>query len=114
MKRVAIVGFCNDSRDMTPYEDRTIEIWGLNRGMIFMHRADRWFDMHSPSIHLDQNRRPGSHMEYLKGFPWPVYMHKAIPEVPNSVTYPIVEVAKDIGNSIWRIAKDGALDNFES
>ena len=106
-KRVAIVGFCNDSREMTPYEDKDLQIWGLNRGYIFMHRADRWFDMHGPHIYLHPDRRPWNHLGWLKQFPGPVYMHRADPDIPNSVTYPLERVAQEIASNVYRIDKKG-------
>src|SRR4051812_9594595 len=96
--RVAIVGFCQPHRDWVPYEDDTLEIWGLNRGYVFMHPRehgpgrpqDRWFEMHSPSIVEWQQRRPGNHVKWLQAFQGPIYMHQARTEVvPNSVDYPL-------------------------
>lgn len=102
-KRLAIVGFCNDSRELTPYEDEGLEIWGLNRAYIFMHRANRWFDMHGSHIYLNKMRRPGDHVGWLQRFPGPVYMHEVDPNIPNSVAYPLEKVAKKIGSKIFRV-----------
>lgn len=110
LKRVAIVGFCNDSREMAPYEDETIEIWGLNRAYLFMHRANRWFDLHSPAIQHNQHRRPGKHLDWLKAFPGPVYMHGADPDIPNSVTFPLAEVAETIGSTLVRMNDKGQTE----
>jgi hypothetical protein len=108
-KRVAIIGFCQDSRDWVPYEDESLECWGLNRGYIFQRRAERWFDMHSPAIRAMQSRRPGGHAEWLTKFPGPVFMHEADPEVPNAKAFPLAAVAKEIGNNIYRINKQGEI-----
>jgi hypothetical protein len=109
-KKVAIVGFCDANRDLAPYEDPTWEIWGLNRGSIFMHRADRWFDMHSPEIrHWDQ-RRPGKHEVFLRTFGGPVYLHEVDPNIPTSLAYPLEEVAADINANLFRVdALGGSL-----
>jgi hypothetical protein len=101
-RRVAIVGFCNDSRDWVPYEDKGMQIWGLNRGYIFQLRADRWFDMHGEAITSNQNRRPGKHLDWLKQFRGPVYQHKPLPELPNAVAYPLAEVAQTVYSNIYR------------
>lgn len=111
-KRVALVGFCNDSRERVPYEDATLEIWGLNRGYIFMQRADRWFDLHGPHIHACTDRRPGKHLDWLKQFKGPVYMHRADSAIPNSVTYPLEDVAKTIGSDLWRAHGDRPLEGM--
>ena len=106
-KRLAIVGFCQDSRDYTPYEDPEMEVWTLNRSYIFHQRSDRHFDLHSPAIRYSDTRRPGGHTAWLKGFPGPIYMHQADPEIPNSVDYPLATVAKEIAGNIYRVNKDG-------
>jgi hypothetical protein len=103
--RVAIVGFCSPHREWVPYEDPELEIWGLNRGYIFQQRMDRWFEMHGPGIVEWQQRRPGNHLQWLQRFQGPIYMHQARPElIPNSVDYPLLAVAADIGACIYRFA----------
>ncbi len=118
-RKVAIVGFCGTSRDRTPYEDASFEIWGLNRGYIFMLRADRWFDMHSPSIRGWEMRRPGTaaikHMDWLRDFGGPVYLHEAEPDaIPNSITYPLQEIAADLGPWVYRLDEHGAQTDITS
>lgn len=106
--RVSIVGFCQPDRDWAPYYEPDMEIWGLNRGMIFMPRADRWFELHSPSIHEWQQRRPGRHLEFLRRFPGPVYMHQARPDlIPGSVDYPLREVAEALFPLLGRFGAEG-------
>jgi hypothetical protein len=106
-RKVAIVGFCQTSRDRVPYDDPDYEVWGLNRGYIFMPRADRWFDLHSPVIRGAETRRPGRHMDWLARFPGPVYLHEADPQVPTSVAFPLAEVAADVGAGLWRLDEQG-------
>lgn len=105
-KKVAIVGFCGTSRDYAPYDDPEFEVWGLNRGVIFMKRADRWFDMHSPEILEWQQRRPHHHLQFLRDFPGPVYLHQRRDDVPNSITYPLKEIADFLGQWVYRIGKN--------
>ena len=106
--RVAIVGFCKPHRDWVPYDEEDLEVWGLNRGVIFMPRANRWFELHGPAIHEWQQRRPGNHLGFLQRFPGPVYMHQARADIiPNAVDYPLREVADDVGSPILRVAADG-------
>ena len=106
-RAVSIVGFCETSRNQTPYDDPAMEVWGLNRGYLFMKRADRWFEMHGKHIWSWENRRPGDHASFLAKFPGPVYMHQKFPEIPNCVEYPLVEVANDLFPNIVRIKPDG-------
>ena len=105
--RVCIIGFCQPHREWVPYEETNMEWWGLNRGYIFQHRADRWFEMHGEHIYRWETRRPGNHMIWLERFPGPVYMHQAVPEIPNSVTYPLQEVADDLGSHVYRFLAPG-------
>ena len=101
--RVAIVGFCQPDRDWVPYDQDDLEIWGLNRGMIFMPHATRWFELHGPDIHEWQQRRPGNHLTFLRQFPGPVYMHQARADIiPNAIDYPLREVADDLWPDLTR------------
>ncbi len=102
-RKVCITGFCDTSRNLTPYDDPEYEVWGLNRGYIFMPRADRWFDLHSPEIRRWQHRRPGKHMEWLQSFKGQVYLHAPDPDLPNATVYPLQEVADDLGGFVHRI-----------
>lgn len=107
-ERICIAGFCQTSRDLVPYEDDRYTIVGLNRGAIFMPRADVWFDLHSPLIRGWKHRRPGEHIEWLKRFPGPVFLHEVDPEIPNSVRYPFEEITAEFGANIFRQSvKDG-------
>lgn len=106
-ERWEIIGFCQTSRDMATYgADKTVV--GLNRGYIFMPRADIWFDMHSQTIRNWAHRRPAGHMKFLHDFPGPVFLHEVDPDIPNSVRYPLEEVQEDIGRHLFRIAEDGS------
>ena len=106
-KKVCIVGFCGTNRDLTPYSDPSFEIWGLNRGHLFMERAERWFEMHSRSIITSQNRRPGKHIQWLNAFPGPVYMHQKFDEIKTCVVYPLKELADFFGVNIFRVGTWG-------
>jgi chaperonin cofactor prefoldin len=105
--KVAIVGFCETSRNLAPYEDDSYEIWQLNRAAIFSIRADRWFDLHSPQIRGTEERRPGDHLRFLQSFPGPVYLHEVDPTIPTSVAYPLRDVAEHLGSGLFRMSKNG-------
>ena len=105
-KKVCIVGFCETSRELTPYEDPEFEIWGLNRGCLFMpitFQVTRWFEMHGEHIVSWQNRRPGRHVDWLNQFPGPVYMHEQYDWCQKSVAYPLKEMAEFFGKDLFRI-----------
>ena len=112
--KVAIVGFCDTSRMLTPWHDPSFEVWGLNRGHIFHQpsaarivpgtQADRWFDMHGKHIWQSQDRRPGKHQDFLANFPGPVYLHQKFEELPNALVFPLQELADYFGESLFRLS----------
>jgi len=107
--KVAIVGFCDTSRNWVNYADPELEVWGLNRGYMFMVRADRWFELHGQHIWDWDVRRPGGHRRFLKEFPGPVYMHQRFDTIPNCIEYPLLEVANDLFPFIARTSSSGEL-----
>lgn len=104
--KLVICGFCETNRKRVPYDDPSYVIAGLNRGYIFMKRADIWFDVHSPTIRGWNHRRTDKHAAWLRSFRGPVYMHEVDPDIPNSIAYPLDEVQEDIGANLFRIAAD--------
>ena len=105
--RVAIVGFCKPDRDWVPYGEPDLEVWGLNRGNIFMpaEQCHKWFEMHGKWIWDWELRRPGNHVRFLKSFHGPIIMHERFPEIPNSVAYPFLAVAADVGAGATRFSE---------
>lgn len=95
-KTVAIVGFANDSVSLAPYNDDSVEVWGLNEAHAFqwMKRATRWFQLHDTYKQKLAKRGITTHHEWLKENKWniPIYMISKDDEIPNSVVYPLAEV----------------------
>lgn len=112
--KVGIVGFCQGSRDLMPYDDPDMLAFGLNKGGIFMPRGDVWFELHGPKIYKWEIRRPHKHTEWMKAFNGPVYMHEADPEIPNSVAYPLKEIADDVFRNIMRLTAENTLESYAS
>jgi hypothetical protein len=90
MKRVAIVGGAKSSRYLAPFSDSTIEIWSLNDMIEALPscRPSRWFEMHRPDA-IRAYRPEWGYLAKLASLPCPVYMCEAMPEIPNSRTYPL-------------------------
>lgn len=90
MKRVAIVGGAKSSRYLAPFNDSTIEIWSLNDMIEALPscRPSRWFEMHRPDA-IRAYRPEWGYLAKLASLPCPVYMCEAMPEIPNSRTYPL-------------------------
>lgn len=97
-RKVIIVGFAESTRQLVPFSRTDYEVWGLNElyrapwdGRYGQPRWDRWFEMHRPS-QADFKHRSQEHFKYLSKLSCPVFMADRVPEVPNSVRYPIEAV----------------------
>lgn len=93
---VAIVGSARTNRDLAPWDDETVDIWGINEALKFswMRRADAVFQMHARwSFTRPNNRNDPQHFEWLKQkHPFPIYMQQEWDDIPSSVAYPLQEV----------------------
>jgi hypothetical protein len=108
--RIALVGFCQGSRDLTPYGDTDLTIVGLNKGYIFQPRIDDYYEMHGPDIYRWEIRRPNKHLDWMRAFPGRIFMHRHDPDIPNSIEYPLAEVAETIGAGLTRVAEGGKAE----
>ena len=108
LKRAAIIGTAQSWRDC-PWDDQTLEVWGLNDAyMIGVPRANRWYELHpfsqmhfrdakerdikESSIPLGAYIRPAGHLDWLKAQPFPTYLLQAQPDHPRSWTFPKDEI----------------------
>lgn len=92
-RKVAIVGFSSDSRELAPYNSPEWEIWGINKLWsvnIPNFRWDRWFDIHDPSCWDEQ------HHYWLKTQRGnkPIYLQENHADIADSVRFPIEEVTQ--------------------
>jgi hypothetical protein len=100
---VALIGFAGSTRHLIPWDDKDIEIWGINDAYKvenFMQRWDRWFQLHPLDYLATQDGTPRDleHIQWLKQkHDFPIYMQKHFREVPSSVKYPIQDVLRLIG-----------------
>ena len=86
-KRVALCGFAQTHFHLAPFADPDVEIWGLNQLYRHIPRADRWFE-----IHANWNEfvvEGTDHIAWLNSIGCPIYMKDVVPEIKNSVRYPI-------------------------
>jgi len=103
-KSVALVGFASTTRDLAPWDDPNIEIWGLNKAHEhdWMKRADAWFQLHSISYLSKcrgQTESDRKHWDWMcEKHDFPIYCAEKYPEFPSSVRYPIEEVRRKYGN----------------
>ena len=95
MRKIAIVGFSQRSREDAPFDDPTFEIWGMNNlhAVLPGKRFTRWYDIHSRE-YLDLNNKnlQTDHVEWLRTTKIPVYMLREYKEFPTSLPYPLEDV----------------------
>ena len=102
-KSVAIVGFASTTRDQIPWEDKNIQIWGLNKEhqQEWMKRYEVFFQLH-PMRYLrkciGQSVGDREHYDWLcQPHPFPIYCAEKYPEFPASVRYPIETMRSKYG-----------------
>lgn len=92
-KRVAILGFAPTYAD-APFDDPSVEIWGLNDLHRFLPRWTRWFELHSPAVCLAAGE--AYHAWLTQPQPGPVYMQERSDAYPSSVAYPFAAVTAQL------------------
>ena len=93
LRKVAIVGFASSTRDLAPFDDPAWEVWGVNQLYRHIPRATRWFEIHRNwNEHVVEGT---DHLGWLRAAPIPTYMVEPVPEIPNSVRYPLEAVCAE-------------------
>jgi len=94
-KKVIILGFAPDTRNMAPVDDPTFDVWPLNELYLEMpilrEYATGWFQLHGsePSTIRDPQQKLS-----LSKLKCPIWMWNVHPEIPNSVKYPREQIMK--------------------
>ena len=88
-RRVAIIGSAPSEAEV-PWDDESLEIWVLAWREGYKRRTLA-FDLHR----VDSTRQhvPKNYLQYLTDIGCPVYLQTVHPHIPNSVRYPLDEVA---------------------
>jgi hypothetical protein len=99
---VVVLGTSPDSCGLAPWNEPGIdEFWALNDAhhLPFMQldKITAWFQLHQPWRYRRPTPRYGAkHWEWLKEeHNFPIYMQRVDEEVPNSVKFPLYEIAKE-------------------
>ena len=112
-RRVCIMGTAPTWKTI-PWEDPTLEIWGLNDAhLLNLPRVDRWFDIHpldkmyfrhpEKKVHTHDVPagyflRPQGHLEWLRKQTIPVYVQDAAQlGSPSARTFPKAEIERKFG-----------------
>jgi hypothetical protein len=124
-KKVAICGFA-ESWKLAPFDDPTVEIWGLNELHKYLPRWDRWWEVHDADT-LGVTKRDLSegeqkrHLEWLAKDHGPnkrIYMQPEFCDgrFPNAVTYPLDKMCRIFGryftSSIGYMLADAIVDGY--
>lgn len=126
LKRVSIIGTA-PSWKQCPWNDPTMEIWGLNDGYLLgTPRATRWYDLH-PIYQMnfrpaDQRQvdprdvpvgcylRPHGHLDWLRSRPFPVVMAEKSEFHPNALVFPWEKVFEAFRPYWpWRVTRSGQI-----
>ena len=94
--KVAIVGFAEGHRALTPFDDPSFEIWGLNRlWTVLPGRYDRWFEIHDVRKFYENDPQ---HREWMRQFKGPIYLRPqdmGAYDIPQGVPYPIEPILQE-------------------
>jgi hypothetical protein len=95
LKKVAIMGSAPSSIRLAPFDDPDFEIWGCSPGL-YPHakRVNAWFEIH--------RWEPGKtwfspeYISWMAKLKAPVHMIQPVPEIPNSIAYPLDAVINGV------------------
>jgi len=101
----ALVGFAPATRTYAPWNDSTVDLWGLNEETSFdwwkvpEDGITGWFQMHPEhSFRRKDNHNDPKHLEWLqKPHPFPVFMQDKYEDIPASVKYPWDDIKQKYG-----------------
>lgn len=109
-KTVAVVGMSPVTSGLAPYQEKNVELWGLNEAHLFnvMKRWDRWFQLHQTSYLMKNMSLKGKagHWDWLgikRGKP--IYLQFQNPLVPDSIEYPLQDISDKFLSKIRRGTK---------
>lgn len=103
-RKVAILGFA-DSYAEAPFDDSSVEVWGINELHRYLPRWDRWFEVHSrEAFEVKGNRDQEAHVNWLRaqkpvGDPAhkPIFMREQFADIPAGVRLPL----EDLGDRFF-------------
>jgi hypothetical protein len=104
VKKLAIVGSGENTRDSAPWDDPTFEIWVFNEAgnQKWCKRYDAVFQMHKPEIYTGHNTKDPGHWEWLQQeHGKPIYMQETDSRVPDSVRFPLEDATALVGLSYF-------------
>lgn len=104
-RKIAIVGFAESWKE-APFDDPTVEIWGLNELWKYLPRWTRWFELHDADT-LGVTKRDLTEGEQRRHLDWltkqpadkPIYMQPQFCDgrFPGAVPYPLDAMSERFG-----------------
>jgi len=113
VKKLAIVGAQELTRDNAPFEDKSFDIWALTHHAKseWCKRFDAVIEIHERGLYTKGYHDP-SYFEWLKESKQPVYMVDFHPDIKNAVQYPLDEIKESLLDNIKVHGKE--VLNFNS
>lgn len=99
-EKVAICGFAPTSKDLAPFQDPTVEIWGCNELYNYIPRIDVLFEIHDREEwgeNFGSNHGP-KHVEWMRKTKTPIYMTKHYDDIPTSIPWPLEPMKTRFGD----------------
>lgn len=98
-RTLAVVAMSPASREQANKEPLSTEIWGTNSAHTFLHRADRWFEIHHNYRDCYPVTQPSGrdHIHFLQHCGIPVYLQETHRSIPTSRRYPREEIVAYYG-----------------
>lgn len=98
-ERVAICGFAPTTKDMAPFNDPNVEIWGCNELYEHIPRIDVLFELHERSEYgyTFGSTRGQAHLDWMRKNQVPIYMTKHYEDIPMSLPFPIKHITDRFG-----------------
>lgn len=89
VRKIALFGSHSSSLVDAPWDDPSWEFWGHSSSRAWYKRPmDRYFDLHPKSCWSRGGKKGLAYPRWLAKNTVPIYLQKADPEVPASITYP--------------------------
>ena len=101
MNQLAIVGN-GPTRVHAPHADLNYDVWAMNNHpFLWQKRVTALFEMH-PYV-MEASHYTDDYKEWLRTtHPFPIYMHRVHPDIPNSVQFPREDIAQRWGGVIQK------------
>ncbi len=106
---MAIVGFAPNTRQLSPWNNPTVDLFGINEGYSFKWWKQKtenvagWFQLHKrESFMRPDNHNDSGHSKWLrKKHNFPIFMQDVYSDIPSSVRFPIEDIVSNYGR-YWR------------